>query len=1025
MPRKSNTIKHQDSPSEKAMERTYIRALQNGGVTQDFSANVENIREISRKLGYNILKTPVQRNLIQFSEQFDNPYWGKSNTTVTANSTISPFGTNSADKMVSSSGSSVVHYLTASVDVSSGSIYTLSIYAKASEYSGLTLVLTSVGFNTSIFGSFDLLTGTCSFSTPYVIASNVSVTAINVGDGWYRCSLSALATLTTSSAFQLRSQVTYVIGDVAYIGDGVSGIYLSGVQFEQGSIMTKYQPTENIPIDGDFTNANFLYVPSSYGEGKNFAQVHNYVNILQRTEEFENSYWAKGGVTIVANSTTSPNGSLTADSLMETANNVTHFINLTTPLTNFVVGLPYTVSIYIKANGRQWALVDLVNPSDKYAYFDIVNGVVGTVVGTATASIQDAGNGWWRCSITSTSTSINGGVTITPQISDNGPGTYLGDITKGIFIWGAQLEKSTVPTAYKKVITQTLGDGIVDFNFTRATASTVTNKQGVIEDSCYNLALWSEDFANASWLKTQATITTNVITAPNGTLTADKLIENTGNTAHLVYREQTGTNGVAYTFSCYMKAAEKTNASIYLTDNVAGNINTKINLTTGVFTVNYEGSESWQNKVGTVTDAGNGWWRVSISGERNASGTIVGSSIYVNDSTPYIGVNGSGIYIWGAQLVQGSTPRPYLRTTNRLNAPKLDYSRSLLEPSLLIEPQRTNLHLQSEDFTNVAWGKSAGSSMTLTAVVNNFGNSKSYIYNEGSFNNIHFITQGISTVNASIYTATMYLKKADVDWIQIAASPGFGNNLSWVNFNLTTGLFGNTGSFSMTYSATMNINGFWKIIITTTCTNTGTNGTIELAGTNDTDTLTKKPTYTGTNKNLYIISAMQFEVGSNATTYIPTTTATVTRNAETSYVDLFNNAALNSTNFTLFWEGYLYKEDFNTFAVFLSDSISTVTTASSSNQIGWFYFCSPFYTIAGAINYGSASPIGHHKFAIKYNNGIANYYIDGTLLWINRSIPVFNYKYLVVNGGGTYATDKIALFNRTLTDIEIISLTTL
>ena len=65
---------------------------------------------------------------------------------------------------------------------------------------------------------------------------------------------------------------------------------------------------------------------------------------------------------------------------------------------------------------------------------------------------------------------------------------------------------------------------------------------------------------------------------------------------------------------------------------------------------------------------------------------------------------------YGAQTVKGDQPKDYLKTTDRLDIPRIDYTNG--EPSILLEPSRTNLIGFSNDFTNAAWTKT---NATITA----------------------------------------------------------------------------------------------------------------------------------------------------------------------------------------------------------------------------------------------------------------------------------------------------------------------
>jgi hypothetical protein len=159
----------------------------------------------------------------------------------------------------------------------------------------------------------------------------------------------------------------------------------------------------------------------------------------------------------------------------------------------------------------------------------------------------------------------------------------------------------------KSLVDATTGANLVDF--TRASSGTYVDSEGVIRTATTNLLLRSEEFDTASWTKINSSIGTNVVTAPNGSLTADKLIENTANTTHLVYAGSLAlTAGQPYVVSVYLKAAERTFASI---GSVTSGLGTGIDLSTGVLVdVKVAG---WTNAATrSVANIGNGWYRVTV-----------------------------------------------------------------------------------------------------------------------------------------------------------------------------------------------------------------------------------------------------------------------------------------------------------------------------------------------------------------------------------------------------------------------------
>jgi hypothetical protein len=177
-----------------------------------------------------------------------------------------------------------------------------------------------------------------------------------------------------------------------------------------------------------------------------------------------------------------------------------------------------------------------------------------------------------------------------------------------------------------------------------------------------NLLTWTEQFDNAVWTKFRSTVSINAGVAPDATTTADKLIPNNGTTAGGVYNTSAVTiaSAAAHTASVYVKAAEL--GFVFVDANIRGsstNIGLCVNLSTG--------ARSNEGASGTysVTDVGNGWWRISCSGTSSTtSGFLEVWPLGAAGSfDSYTGNGTSGILIWGAQLETGSTATAYQRVT--------------------------------------------------------------------------------------------------------------------------------------------------------------------------------------------------------------------------------------------------------------------------------------------------------------------------------------------------------------------------
>lgn len=210
-------------------------------------------------------------NLLQRSDDFGNAYWTKTNSSITPNATVAPDNALTGDKIVEAVTVNSAHRI-APVGTAwvSGTTYTLSIYVKKAERNWIRLRLPSGGFTNNLDAYFDLNTGVVgSVTSP---AKSVIESA---GNGWYRCSIIAAATVTATSSLIIDIAIANNI--IAYNGDGTSGIYVWGAQVEAGSSATSYIPTTTTALTRNAdvatitgTNFSIWWVASQGGVTANF-----------------------------------------------------------------------------------------------------------------------------------------------------------------------------------------------------------------------------------------------------------------------------------------------------------------------------------------------------------------------------------------------------------------------------------------------------------------------------------------------------------------------------------------------------------------------------------------------------------------------------------------------------------------------------------------------------------------------------------------------------------------------------------
>ena len=173
-----------------------------------------------------LLLEPSRTNVITYSDDFTQSVWTKNNVTISANSTISPYGALTASTLQNGTGNKRLQF---TLSTSTSSTYNVSIFFKAKDTS---VEGSIIAFNSSFtplsYAEYNVENGT-------IGTSSGTSSMINYGNGWYRCILEFTATTTTS-------YIRYRVGNYL-TGDDNKDIFIFGSQVELGSYATSYIPT--------------------------------------------------------------------------------------------------------------------------------------------------------------------------------------------------------------------------------------------------------------------------------------------------------------------------------------------------------------------------------------------------------------------------------------------------------------------------------------------------------------------------------------------------------------------------------------------------------------------------------------------------------------------------------------------------------------------------------------------------------------------------------------------------------------
>jgi hypothetical protein len=560
-------------------------------------------------------------------------------------------------------------------------------------------------------------------------------------------------------------------------------------------------------------------------------------------------------------------------------------------------------------------------------------------------------------------------------------------------------------------------DGQLDF--TRASTATRIGSDGKIEKTRKNSFLQSNQF-DTTWTATSVTLTSGQA-GYDGTNNAWSLTDTTGLGEHRLV-QNSGLVGII-TISVYAKA--NTLDFIFLRGvNSSANKRAWFNLSTGSVGTQ-EGIEA------KMTSVGNGWYRCSFTLDHQSGFEQYIGTSNANGVASYAGSEES-VYIQNAQVEAGLVATDYIDTTTAAvsvgsvdNMPRLNYTPGSATscPSLLLEPQRTNLIDHSEYIEGLTINYGAATSNVILSPEGVINGSKVTPNTSAQRSQISELVLSVGTT----YTLSIFVKYNDLQYLYIS-NAGAGSTRGI--FDIQNGTKISKGADVDDYNIESYGNGWYRCSVTYEAQYTTVYYTFSPNSNNAVWTSSGEFTY------VYGVSA---EAGSYATSYIPTFGATVTRVADacskTGITSLIGQTA-----------GTMFVEVENNPTAYLFSAPNNVIFASinAGSYLENFHFTTDDASVYVYVNAGGGvlqAKIGTTlpttptlKMAVTYTASAIKFFLNGALVGTDTSftLPSGMNRYEIGHMAGQPDsqrmrgnTKKFILFESALSDADAITLTTL
>jgi hypothetical protein len=353
------------------------------------------------------------------------------------------------------------------------------------------------------------------------------------------------------------------------------------------------------------------------------------------------------------------------------------------------------------------------------------------------------------------------------------------------------------------------------------------------------------------------------------------------------------------------------------------------------------------------------------------------------------------------------------------NVPRFDYYDSL-DPSLLLEPQSTNLFTYSEDFTDAYWNKT-----NIIVVENDIiapdGNLITDKITPTNTTSVHSIKRTLGTLTGT-YTQSIFAKKGEYKNLLLwddGLSTGIGVNLDDLS------IFRNVGGLNYKIES---VNSFYKISVTRTYSSQSPNLAFYIYDNSNTPQIS----FAGNGTDGLYLWGAQAEQSSFTTSYIPTSGSTVTRLA-----DVVDGAGdVNTFNSE---EGVLYAEiaALANNGTFRQISINNATNSNmiqidyttTNNQIRGIVVSGGVYV--AILTFILSDITINSKVALKFSENDFSLWFNGVKVATDSSgvTPTNLSALFLSNGGGTNnffgKCKDLRVYKTALTDAQLTELTTL